>query len=93
MEIRRIREGDAPAVVELWDRMCAEVRDGGPLTEAGRGHLTRMLAATARHHNAFCLVAVDGEPEDRRFWAGLGFEADLLVMSRYAARQHSPGSA
>jgi hypothetical protein len=151
VEIRRIREADAPAVVALWDRMCSEVRDGGPLTEAGRGHLARMLAVTAWHHNAFCLVAVDGgevagfglgrldtgdgllpevvgeiqevygpaavrqrlaeaviarlgdvtlrvrvgadEPEDRKFWEGLGFGADMLVMSRYAEQPHSPGSA
>ncbi len=145
IEIRRIRESDAEAVVALWDRMCREVRDGGPLTAAGRRHLGRMLAVTAWHHNAFCLVAVDGdepvgfglgrldtgdgllpevvgeiqevygpgavrrrlaeaviaelgavtlrvrvaadEPEDRRFWAGLGFEADMVVLSRYAAGQ------
>jgi hypothetical protein len=60
-EIRRIREADAEAVVELWDRMCREVRDGGPLTEAGRRHLARMLAVTAWHRQAFCLVAVEGD--------------------------------
>ena len=60
-EIRRIRETDAVTVVALWDRMGREVRDGGPLTEAGRRHLTRMLAATAWHRDAFCLVATRGD--------------------------------
>ncbi|MET0418936.1 MAG: hypothetical protein ABW022_23215 [Actinoplanes sp.] len=146
VEIRRIREAEAETVVELWDRMCAETPDGGPLTEAGRGHLSRMLAVTAWHRTAFCLVAVVGgevagfglgrvdtgdgllpdargevqevyapgapevrarlaaaviarlremgvstlrtqvaadEPAEREFWAGQGFEADLLVMSSY----------
>jgi len=60
-EIRRIREADAEAVVELWDRMVREVPDGGPLTEAGRRHLGRMLAITAWHRETFCLVAVEGD--------------------------------
>ena len=60
-EIRRIREADAEAVVELWDRMVREVPDGAPLTEAGRRHLGRMLAITAWHRETFCLVAVEGD--------------------------------
>jgi hypothetical protein len=145
-QIRRIRETDADAVVELWDRMCREVRDGGPLTAAGRRNLARMLAVTAWHRDTFCLVATDGdevvgfalgridtgdgllpgvigeiqelyapaglriplagaviarlrelgaatlrtrvaadEPEEQQFWSGQGFEADMVVMSRYDA--------
>lgn len=143
-EIRRIREQDADAVVELWDQMCRAVPTGGPLTGAGRRRLSRMLAATAWHRDTFCLVAVrDGQlvgfglghldagdgllpevvgevqelfappelrgrlaaavaarlhelgagtlrkrvgtddPAEQRFWAGQGFEADMVVMSRY----------
>ena len=145
-QIRRIRETDADAVVELWDRMGREVRDGGPLTDAGRRNLARMLAMTAWHRDTFCLVATDGdevvgfalgridigdgllpevvgeiqevyapaglrlplveavigrlradgapslrtrvaadEPEEQEFWAAQGFEADMVVMSRYDA--------
>lgn len=144
IEIRRIREADADAAVVLWDRMCGEVRDGGPLTGQGRRHIGRMLAITAWHRDAFCLVAVDGdgevrgfglgridtgggllpelvgeiqevypaelrtelahaviarlrelgartlrtrvaadEPEEQRFWAGFGFEQDMVLFSRY----------
>lgn len=149
-EIRRIREAEAGDVVELWDRMGREVPDGGPLTEAGRRHLARMLAALAWHRNGFALVATragavvafglgrvdDGDgllpdafgeiqevyvpadlagadelrhelaaavmarlrergvttlrktvasddPADREFWAGRGFEVDMVVMSMY----------
>ncbi len=59
-EIRRIRESDAGDVVELWDRMCRETPDGGPLTETGKHNLARMLAALAWHRNSFALVAVRG---------------------------------
>jgi len=58
LQVRRIREADAGAVVDLWDRMCREVPDGGPLTPAGRRRLARMLAMTAWHRQSFCLVAV-----------------------------------
>lgn len=62
-EIRRITEADADAVAALWDRMCREIPDGGPLDEAARSRISRMLATTALHHSAFCLVAVhDGRP-------------------------------
>jgi ribosomal protein S18 acetylase RimI-like enzyme len=60
-EIRRITVPEAAAVAELWDRMCREVPDGGPLTVAGRQNIQRMLAICAWHHSAFCLVAVDGD--------------------------------
>ena len=60
MEIRRIRDGGGDAVGELWDRMCREVPDGGPLTEQGRRNLSRMLDVSAWHRDAFCLVAVVG---------------------------------
>ncbi|WP_030170496.1 GNAT family N-acetyltransferase [Spirillospora albida] len=60
MEIRRIHESEGDAVGALWDRMCREIEDGGPLTEQGRRSLSRMLAMSAWHRDAFCLVAVDG---------------------------------
>jgi GNAT superfamily N-acetyltransferase len=59
-EIRRIHEHEADAVVELWDRMCRETPDGGPLTEGGRRHIATMLGIAAWHHETFCLVAVEG---------------------------------
>lgn len=59
MKIRRIHESEGDAVGGLWDRMCRETEDGGPLTERGRWNLSRMLAMSARHRDAFCLVAVD----------------------------------
>lgn len=58
IEIRRIREPEAGAVAELWDRMCREIPDGGPLPAGGRERIAAMLAASAWHHHAFCLVAV-----------------------------------
>jgi ribosomal protein S18 acetylase RimI-like enzyme len=61
VEIRRIAENDAEAVVELWDQMCRTVPGGAPLTERGRRNLTRMLEMSAWHHEAFALVAVDGD--------------------------------
>lgn len=60
MEIRGIRQSEGDAVGELWDRMCRESEDGAPLTEQGRRNLSRMLAMSAWHRDAFCLVAVDG---------------------------------
>jgi GNAT superfamily N-acetyltransferase len=62
VEIRRIHDGEGDAVGGLWDRMCRETEDGGPLTEDGRRNLSRMLDISAWHRDAFCLVAlVDGE--------------------------------
>jgi GNAT superfamily N-acetyltransferase len=61
MEIRRIRDGEGAAVGHMWDRMCREVPDGGPLTERGRRNLSRMLDVSAWHRDAFCLVACDGD--------------------------------
>ncbi len=58
MLIRRIQESEGAAVGALWDRMCRETEDGGPLTEQGRRNLSRMLAMSAWHRDAFCLVAV-----------------------------------
>jgi GNAT superfamily N-acetyltransferase len=60
MEIRRILEDEGETVGDLWDRMGREIVDGGPLTEQGRRNLSRMLAMSAWHRDAFCLVAVDG---------------------------------
>jgi GNAT superfamily N-acetyltransferase len=60
VEIRRVRDGEGTAVGQLWDRMCRETPDGGPLTERGRRNLSRMLDVSAWHRDAFCLVAVDG---------------------------------
>jgi GNAT superfamily N-acetyltransferase len=59
MEIRRIQDREGETVGGLWDRMCREMADGGPLTERGRRDLSRMLAVSAWHRDAFCLVAVD----------------------------------
>jgi GNAT superfamily N-acetyltransferase len=61
MEIRRIHDGEGEAVGGLWDRMCREIEDGGPLTEQGRRNLSRMLAMSAWHRDAFCLVAVEND--------------------------------
>ena len=62
VEIRRIHEYEADQVAGLWDRMCRETPDGGPLTEAGRRHIATMLAVSAWHHETFSLVAVaDGD--------------------------------
>jgi GNAT superfamily N-acetyltransferase len=61
MEIRRINDGEGEAVGHLWDRMCREIPDGGPLTERGRRNLSRMLDVSAWHRDAFCLVACDGD--------------------------------
>ena len=60
MEIRRIHQSEGDTVGDLWDRMCREGEDGGPLTGRGRRNLSRMLAMSAWHRDAFCLVAVDG---------------------------------
>ena len=60
MEIRRIHQREGDAVGDLWDRMCRELEDGGPLTEQGHHNLARMLAMCAWHRDAFCLVAVHG---------------------------------
>jgi hypothetical protein len=148
--IRRIRESEGEAVVELWSRMNAAVPDGGPLVPRGRRNLRRLLEIASFHRETFCLVAVrpgpggdeiagfgmghvspgDGllpgavgeagelylpgddagrrrlaeavvarlraagcsvirsdvaadEPGEQAFWAGLGFEADMVVMSKY----------
>ena len=149
MEIRLIHASEGDTVGKLWDRMCRELEDGGPLTEQGLANISRMLAVAACHRDAFCLVAVDGPrivgfvngrvsagdgllpgllgeidslyvvPEERgrgisrglaeaaialleereagtirylscagahadhRFWRGLGFEADMVCLSRY----------
>ena len=66
-EIRRIidSEPEAEQTVELWDRMCRETPDGGPLTPRGRQNLKRMLAMQAWHRESFCLVAVEPPPPDR----------------------------
>jgi GNAT superfamily N-acetyltransferase len=61
MEIRRIHDHEGDAVGALWDRMCREMADGGPLTEQGRRDLSRMLTVSAWHRDVFCLVAVDGD--------------------------------
>jgi GNAT superfamily N-acetyltransferase len=60
IEIRRIAEDEGDPVATLWDQMCREVPDGGPLKPRGFRNLSRMLAISAWHQHAFCLVAVDG---------------------------------
>jgi hypothetical protein len=51
-EIRRIRQTEADAVVELWD---------GPLKERGRRNIAAMLVLAASSHRAACFVAVEAE--------------------------------
>ncbi len=60
-EIRRIKVPEAAVVADLWDRMCRETPDGGPLSPLGRQNIQRMLEITAWHHQTSCLVAVDGD--------------------------------
>ena len=57
IEIRRIQEHEADQVALLWDRMCRETPDGGPLSAAGRRRIATMLAVSAWHHETFSLVA------------------------------------
>lgn len=149
IEIRRIRRNEGESVASLWDQMCREDPDGGPLTEQGRRNIAFTLEAAAWHRDAFCLVAVDedrivgfvngridigdgllpglageietvwmipaergtgagrrlaaaaigwlrergagpirslvcaGDPQLQRFWAELGFEADMVCLSLY----------
>ena len=61
MEIRRIHDDEGATVGDLWDRMCRELADGGPLTRNGHRNLSRMLAMSAWHRDAFCLVAAEPE--------------------------------
>lgn len=61
IEIRRIAEEEGDSVATLWDQMCREVPDGGPLTPKGHRNLARMLGMSAWHRQAFCLVAVAGD--------------------------------
>ncbi|WP_194922179.1 GNAT family N-acetyltransferase [Catenulispora rubra] len=69
MEIRAIRADEGDEVAELWDRMCRETPDGGPLTPDGKRNLARMLGMSAWHRDAFCLVAEqqhDAQQHDTR---------------------------
>jgi ribosomal protein S18 acetylase RimI-like enzyme len=59
VEIRRIHDDEGDTVAALWDRMCREIPDGGPLTEWGKRNIARMLEVAAWHRDAFCLLAVD----------------------------------
>jgi GNAT superfamily N-acetyltransferase len=59
VEIRRIHEPEGDAVASLWDRLCREIEDGGPLSETGYRNIARMLSMSAWHHAAYCLVAED----------------------------------
>lgn len=56
-EIRRITETQSATVTALWDRMCREIPDGGPLTPAGRRNIDRYLQIASWHRDTFCLVA------------------------------------
>ncbi|MGI8594507.1 MAG: GNAT family N-acetyltransferase [Solirubrobacteraceae bacterium] len=60
-EIRRILDQEGEAVAGLWDEMARSLADGGPLSPRGRRNIARMLEACAWHHEAFCLVADDGD--------------------------------
>lgn len=61
IEISRIEPAQAPTVAALWDRMCREVIDGGPLTETGLANIDRMLQAASFHYQTTCFVAADGQ--------------------------------
>jgi len=61
IEISRIEPSQAQAVAALWDRMCREAVDGGPLTERGLANIDRMLQVASFHHETTCLVATEGE--------------------------------
>ena len=63
VEIRRIHDGEGDEVAALWDRMCRETEDGGPLTERARRDISRMLSMSAGHRDTFCLVAVEAADE------------------------------
>jgi GNAT superfamily N-acetyltransferase len=78
MEIRRIRDGEGDAVGVLWDRMCREIPDGGPLTDGGRRNLSRMLDVSAWHRDAFCLVVLEGAEIVGFVNGGLEVEDGLL---------------
>jgi hypothetical protein len=66
VEIRAIRDDEGDAVADLWDRMCREAPDGGPLTAGGKRNLARMLGMSAWHRDAFCLVAEQGHDDQGR---------------------------
>jgi GNAT superfamily N-acetyltransferase len=55
--IRRIKVNEVETVTRLWDAMCREVVNGGPLSERGWHNIARMLGAAADHADLFCLVA------------------------------------
>ena len=59
IEISRIEPAQAATVAGLWDRMCREVVDGGPLTERGVANIDRMLQVASFHHQTTCLVATE----------------------------------
>lgn len=61
IEISRIEPTQAQTVAAMWDQMCREVVDGGPLTERGLANIDRMLQAASFHHQTACLVAADGD--------------------------------
>lgn len=56
MEIRRIRQTEAEAVMELWDEAGQSVPDGGALKERGRRNIAAMLVLAASSHRAACFV-------------------------------------
>lgn len=61
IDITRIEPSQAQAVAALWDRMCREAVDGGPLTTRGLANIDRMLQMASFHHETACLVATDSE--------------------------------
>jgi L-amino acid N-acyltransferase YncA len=101
-EIRRIidTEPEAEQTVELWDRMCRETPDGGPLTPRGRQNLKRMLAMQAWHRESFCLVAVDTQGQVVGFATGHVEAGDGLLPGavgelneRYVLPEHPDADA
>ena len=61
VEIRRITEPEAEIVTALWDDMCQEPADGGPLQSQGRRNIAAQMHGSASHPDEFCLVAIEDE--------------------------------
>ena len=59
VDVRRIREEEAPSVTRLWDRYGRELPGGDPMTPEELRQIEDMLAASAWHDRSFCLVALD----------------------------------
>jgi hypothetical protein len=56
MQVRRIRQEEAPAVTALWDELVEHV-----LAPAGRANIEAMLTLSATSPHAACFVAEDDD--------------------------------